>query len=145
MSFSRLKSMGSPRGHPAFVVLSYDSGLSSAQATIDAFGRETEQLPDLLCVLDVGLVAGRAGVLTEGQGDGWTCGLALAQVSAGDGSWDYLAADPTQERVHVEGQMVAVVDHGNGHFAADPGRALLKSPRPRSRRPARRCPRCGWS
>jgi hypothetical protein len=115
---------GVPPGHPPFVVLSYDAGLSSAQATIDSFARDREHLPDLLCVLDVGLVGGR-DVLTEGRDGGWTCGLALAQVTDDGARGHYLPTDPKRERVEVEGQMVAVVDHDGGHYAADPGRALL--------------------
>jgi hypothetical protein len=115
---------GLPSGHPPFVVLSYDAGLSSAQSTIDSFGRDADQLPDLLCVLDVGLVAGRSDVIPGSDVD-WTCGLALAQKTKDDGSWEYVTADPQQERVEIGGQMVAVVDYDGGHYAADPGRALL--------------------
>ena len=120
-----LSGEGLPSGHPPFVVLSYDAGLSSAQATVDSFGRDVEHLPDLLCVLDVGLVAARSEVLKDGATNGWICGLALVQVADGGESWDYLVTDPKDERVDVGGQMVAVVEHNGAHYAADPGRALL--------------------
>lgn len=116
---------GVPDGHPPFVVLSYDSGLASAQATIDSFGRERDHLPDLLCVLDVGLVAGRADVIAGGAPHEWACGLALAQETVDAGGWSYLEVDPQLERVEVTGELVAVVDHDGRHHAADPGRALL--------------------
>lgn len=115
---------GVPPSHPPFVVLSYNAGLASPQATIDSFGRDTDHLPDLLCVLDVGLVGGRAD-LFGGDAQDWACGLALAQATGEDGSWSLIEADPQEERVEVQGQLVAVVDHDGGHFAADPGRALL--------------------
>ncbi|MGK2938487.1 MAG: DUF6602 domain-containing protein [Solirubrobacteraceae bacterium] len=115
---------GVPSGHPPFVVLSYNAGLGSPQATVDSFGRDPAHLPDLLCVLDVGLVGGRAD-LFGGEPDKWACGLTLAQETADDGRWSYLDADPEKEHVEVGGQLVGVVDHGGGHYAADPGRALL--------------------
>lgn len=116
---------GVPAGHPPFVVLSYDSGLSSAQATIDSFAREPDHMPDLLCVLDVGLIAGRGDVVADGSGAAWSCGLALAQEASEGDTWCYVKADPKDERMEIGGQMVAVIDHDGGHYAADPGRALL--------------------
>ncbi|MBJ7329155.1 MAG: hypothetical protein JHC95_04605 [Solirubrobacteraceae bacterium] len=116
---------GAPAGHPPFVVLSYDSGLASAQATIDSFGRDADHLPDLLCVLDVGLVAGRSDLLRPECESEWACGLALAQEDDGGDGWKLVEADGTQERVEVGGQLAAVVEHEGGIYAADPGRALL--------------------
>lgn len=118
-----LKVEGVPLGHPPFVILSYDAGLGSPEATIESFGRDSRHLPELLCVLDVGLVAGRSDLFGDLDGD-WTCGLALAQHTNGDGS-SFIEADPGYERVDVAGQLVAVVEHDGGHYAADPGRALL--------------------
>lgn len=107
--------------HPPFVVLAYDASFASAQAVIDSFARDIDHLPDLLCVLDVGLIGGRHPPIAEASKP-WRSGLALSCSPEGDG---YLEVDPMMERVEVDGRMVAVVDHNGGHFAADPGRALL--------------------
>lgn len=115
---------GVPSGHPPFVVLSYDAGFASPQASIDSFARDQDHLPDLLCILDIGLIAGRPDLLDLDQ-EAWACGLAFAQQVTGDATWRYVTADPQKEREEINGQLVAVVDHDGGHFAADPGRALL--------------------
>ena len=115
---------GAPTGHPPFIVLSYDCGLANPQAIIESFAREPDHLPDLLCVLDIGLIGGRSGTLSSSHG-GWSSGLAFAQQEAADGTWALIAANPADERVDFHGQRVAVVDHGGGHYVADPGRALL--------------------
>jgi len=113
---------GLPHGHPPFVVLAYDSGLSPT-GIVESLNREPDQLPDLICVLEIGLVGGRADVLGA-PGDGWTAGLALTQEDTEEG-WQWVEADPGAERVDQGGRLVAVVEHGEGTFAADPGRALL--------------------
>ncbi len=120
-----LEGEGASAGHPPFVVLSYDAGFQSAQAAIDSFGRVPEQLPELLCILEVGLVAGRGDLIGPGAPAEWACGLALSQEDDGAGGWKLVDVEPKHERVEVAGQLVAVVEHDGQVHAADPGRALL--------------------
>lgn len=119
-----LEGDGAPPGPPPFVVLSYDAGFASPQAAIDSFARSPDHLPELLCVLEVGLIAGRADLLPGAEGQ-WGCGVALAQEDDGAGGWKLVEIGPEHERVEVAGQLVPVVEHDGNVHAADPGRALL--------------------
>lgn len=109
-------------GVPPFAVLAYNAGMSP-DGFVASFGRDPENRPDLLCVLENGLIAASPGVLSDEQDD-WKAGLSLAQVEKGDG-WGLLAADGSKDRVEHEGHLVTVVDHEGESYAADPGRALL--------------------
>ena len=114
-----------PAGHPPFVVLGYDAGMTP-KGFVDSFGRDLGNRPDLLCVLEIGLVGGGPGVLWTDQ-ESWEAGLALAQENA-DGGWQWVTADGTQERVEHEGRLVAVVEHEGGTYAADPAELYFFSP-----------------
>jgi hypothetical protein len=112
-----------PAGHPPFVVLGYDAGLSP-KGFVESFGRDLDNRPELLCVLEIGLVGGGPGVLRDDQ-TSWEAGLALAHEDAPGGGAQWVTADGKRERVEHEGRLVSVVDYGGCTYAADPGRALL--------------------
>lgn len=122
-SLKELEPVAEFPGIPPFAVLAYNAGLSP-EGFVGSFGREPENRPDLLCVLENGLIAGAPGVLSDEQ-DGWQAGLCLAQVEKEGGGWELLAADGGEQRVEHEGHLVTVVDHDGESYAADPGRALL--------------------
>ena len=111
-------------GHPPFVVLGYDAGLEP-EGYIESLARDLEQLPDLICVLEMGLVGGTDEALGIESTDGWTAGLALAQVDPANDPHEWIPADSTEEHVAVGDRLVSVVTHDGATFAADPGRALL--------------------
>lgn len=112
---------GLPMGHPPFVVLAYNAGLGP-DTYMEYLLEDPEHRPDLLCVLDIGLIAGAPRVLSGAHSD-WTAGLAFAQKPNSDSDW--IEADRTAEHVEHEGRLVSVVKYGAGYYAADPGRALL--------------------
>ncbi len=119
----RLKPVEGFGGLPPFVVLAYNASVSPARIS-EAFASRPEQAPDLLCVLDLGLVGGGPGTLDQAH-ETWTAGLALAHQEANDGKWTLVEADSTHEREEHQGHSAAVVAHGDRTHLADPGRALL--------------------
>ena len=122
-SLHQLKPVSDFPGTPPFAVLAYNAGLGP-KGFVESFKRDSTHRPDLLCVLEIGLVAGGPGVLDDNQPD-WKAGLALAQTDNQDGSWDLVVVDGTQEHVEHEGRLASVVEHGDRCYVADPGRALL--------------------
>jgi hypothetical protein len=108
---------------PPFVVLAYNAGVSP-QTIARRFEERPSQAPDLLCVLDLGFVGGKPGVISATHND-WTAGLALAHEENEKGEWHLLKADPTQEREEYRGHSAAVVSYGNQTRVVDAGRALL--------------------
>lgn len=112
-----------PVGPPPFVALGYDAGLSPG-GFFASLARKPTDRPDLMCVLEIGLVAGGPGVLRKDQTE-WEAGLALAQQDVEADEWGWLPADPHMEHTEHHGRLVAIVDYAGGHYAADPGRALL--------------------
>lgn len=122
-SLSELEPVAEIPGIPPFAVLAYNAGLTPS-GFVESFERDIDHRPDLLCVLEIGLVAGGPGVLAEDQ-DEWQAGLALAQVDNSNGGWDLLEVDTSNEHVEHEGRQASVVEHEGRCYVADPGRALL--------------------
>lgn len=119
----KLKPVDGFGGLPPFVVLAYNAGLSPSGIS-KAFSSCPKQAPDLLCVLDLGLIGGKPGVLDPSH-QHWTAGLALAHTEGENGEWRLAEADPTHEREEHQGHSAAVVAHNDRTYVADAGRALL--------------------
>ncbi|HWC47459.1 MAG TPA: DUF6602 domain-containing protein [Solirubrobacterales bacterium] len=120
-SLRELKPVPEFPGTPPFAVLAYNAGLSP-EGFVASFARDPDNRPELLCVLENGLVAGGPGILS--QADEWQAGLCLAQAKQED-RCELLTVDGSEERVEHEGHLATVVDHGGVCYVADPGRALL--------------------
>ncbi|MET0307042.1 MAG: DUF6602 domain-containing protein [Solirubrobacterales bacterium] len=119
----KLKPVAGLGGVPPFVVLAYNAGVSP-QTITETFKAQPDHAPDLLCVLDLGLIGGKPDVLSTTH-QSWTAGLALAQEEDGAGGWQLLRADPADEREEYKGHSAAVVAYGDQTHIADAGRALL--------------------
>ena len=109
--------------HPPFVLLAYGAGIGPEQCR-DVLLESPDHRPDLLCVLDLGLVGGAPGALDPSQTE-WTAGLALHSTSESDNAPEWMAVEPGEGRTEVGGRSVPVVGLGDCYYAADPGRALL--------------------
>ena len=113
--------------HPLFVVLAYESALMPEQVK-EAFLRVDEECrPDLLCIVDPGILGGTGSSLHEAPHD-FSVGLAIQlQADPNKPEWSFRRADPhsTEVVVTIDGRVYPVVVHDQVRYVGDPARALL--------------------
>jgi hypothetical protein len=127
----RLKSATSnPDGskHPLYVLLAYDAQPSPQTIHSKFSAAPEEEMPDLYCVLEPGIVGGRAGVL-RGAPSQFASGLALLREKENGGrrigAPEPVADTELGDTVAVDGRMFPVVDIEKKRYLGEPPRALL--------------------
>jgi hypothetical protein len=113
--------------HPLFIVLAYESALTPEQIK-DAFLRaDQESRPDLICIVDPGILGG-SGHSLQGAKDDFSVGLALQLAGNPEAAGlSFRRTDPhtTEVVATVEGRLYPVVVHDQVRYLGDPARALL--------------------
>jgi hypothetical protein len=113
--------------YPLFVVLAYNSALSPRQVK-DRFSlAPQEHRPDLLCILDPGIIGG-SGTSLQGAPHHFSVGLALLlEPEAPDTPPTYYQVDDSimDIEVPIEGRLYPLVIHEGMRYLGDPARALL--------------------
>jgi hypothetical protein len=109
-------------------VLAYGTEVAHS-TTLERF-REMDHAssPDLVCVLDPGLLIGPPRHLKLTDERPYHAGLALLQARGADGSatGEWVSAEVTDTMFRMHGtQQYRVVAHEGAHYLADSGRALL--------------------
>ena len=107
--------------HPLFVVLAYKSGISDRSVAEKLASATSAERPDLLCVVERGLLAGEPGVLLPGSTSP-SCGLALVQQ---DGSPVESEPEDDSMRASHAGRRYPVVSFNGRLVLCDAPRALL--------------------
>lgn len=114
---------------PSFTVLAYNSEVLATTLHERFSALDASEQPDLVCVLDEGILLGHARLLKTSADtpDEFVGGYAALRTDGGDtGEADWVPGSPTgsmQERYGT--RYYTVIDHQREHFLADPGRALL--------------------
>jgi hypothetical protein len=113
--------------HPLFIVLAYESALMPEQVK-EAFLRADEECrPDLVCIVDPGILGGSGDSLQGAAGD-FSVGLALhLEGDPGVDEMSFRRADThtTDVIVTIGGRLYPVVIHDHVRYVGDPARALL--------------------
>lgn len=109
--------------HPLFVILAYRAGQLPETIIEKLSSAEPEERPDLVCVIEQGIVAGSPQAIRLGGTRATEAGLALVL----DADGHHVEAAPTgpdATAVH-NGKQYPIVRHRGASVLADPARALL--------------------
>ena len=108
---------------PPLALLGYRSNMSPS-ALRAALGK-LDRPPDLVCILEPGLIGGRAlDKVLPGSGDGFALGSVLLQDSSSPVSY---VEDPGSNETHAfhNGRLYPRTEHAEIGYLGDPARALL--------------------
>jgi hypothetical protein len=113
--------------HPIFIVLAYRTDISPQKIYQKFLAHDQQDRPDLLCVLEHGIL-GCSGASLDGVADrDFKIGLTLLH-NDGDSSEDRhhrVEKDHAARTVTIRERLYPIVEYNQVHFACDPARALL--------------------
>jgi hypothetical protein len=114
--------------YPLFVVLAYSTEVAH-ETTLERFrSMSDEERPEVVCVLDPGLLLGSPAIFKLEHQQKYHGGLVLLQDRSSDGSWQggWVPGKVTRTMLNMHGaQQYRVVSYGGSNYLADSGRALL--------------------
>jgi hypothetical protein len=113
--------------HPIFVVLAYRTDISPQQIYKRFLASDQEHRPDLLCVLEHGILGCSGDFLSGAVGRDFQIGLALLPDRDGDSDAAYRRVDSSHKdrTVTINERVYPIVEYGDSYYVCDPARALL--------------------
>lgn len=118
--------------HPIFVVFAYDMDMSPAAMQTRFLSEGPDPAPDILCVLQPGVIGGAAGAVPAlaDRAQSWSAGLVLLEELGEHGDMQPVVPQPDrpgQPRTHAShaGRLYPKTRLGNETVLGDPARALL--------------------
>lgn len=109
--------------HPLFVVLAYRAGQEPATIMRKLLAADPEQRPDLLCVVEQGILAGTSDAINAGGVEDYNAGTALLRDTSGN-YIDIEPSDPNALGV-FDGRQYPIVKYDDRLVLSDPARGLL--------------------
>jgi hypothetical protein len=108
-------------------VLAYRTDISPQQIYKRFLASDQEHRPDLLCVLEHGILGCSGDFLSGAVGKDFQIGLALLPNKDENSDFAYRRVDSShQDRtVTINERVYPIVEYGDSYFVCDPARALL--------------------
>ncbi|HEX9429763.1 MAG TPA: hypothetical protein VF944_05245, partial [Candidatus Bathyarchaeia archaeon] len=113
--------------HPIFIVLAYRTDISPQKIYEKFLARDQQDRPDLLCVLEDGILGCSGACLGGAVGDDFQIGLTLLRNDSDGSGEPYHRIDKNHaaRTITIRERLYPIVEYNGVRFACDPARALL--------------------